>query len=214
MNKKTKAFFNNPWVIGIGVTIVSYLITSLLNKLVTGVDFKTSLRSVLVFLWKVLNFGIPLWLIIIILLLVRLIFKFLKASVEEQNPEWWYYTKDEFNIRLPSDEGDIIPIPFQSPQYDEVRTKRIEVEDSLLFRWRYYRSDSGKYDLADILPICKNCECALIRAENWFLTCPHCERKYLLPGRFNPEEVRRKVDTLIRHKISSGEYKSSPYFEK
>jgi len=214
MNKKIKAFLNNQWVVGIGVFIIGYLFTSLLNKLMTGVAFKTSLRTVLVFIWKVLNFGVPLWLIIIILLLVRLIFKFLKASVGELNPEWWYYRKDEFNVRLSSDGGDEIPIPFQDPKFDEVRAKGMQVLETLLFKWKYYRNSDGEYIITDITPICKNCECTLISENPWFLTCPNCQQEYLLPRNFDYREVEKKIKTLIMHKANSGAFKNSFYFKK
>jgi len=214
MNKKTKTFFYNPWFVGFAFLILSVALPAIYNRYISGYDFKTSLKMVFKFIGGILSLGIPLWLIIIVLIIARLIFKFLKASVGELNPEWWYYRKDEFNARLSSDGGDEIPIPFQNPKFDEVRAKGMKVLETLLFKWKYYRNSDGEYSITDITPICKNCECTLIRENPWFLTCPNCQQEYLLPRNFDYQEVEKKVKTLIMHKANSGAFKNSFYFKK
>ena len=149
-------------------------------------------------IWSWLNFNvlISVWLVIILCIIILLVLRFRNVLIksfgkeeqreeEQREPEWWNYKEDIF--------------------FDKLIT------------WEYRRNSLGEVLINDLQQICKECECELSEDDLWSLKlrrdivyCPNCEKKYDAISNQEYEDIEK----LIRHKIKTGEYKDSPYYEK
>ena len=132
-----KKFIKNPWVLGIGTTVIGGVLLSFVLDCIKGVDWLSTLKVVVAFIFDTivafLNFEIKVWwlLVAVALLFVALIIfsKILDA-------------KDKNN-----------PIPFLSYTKDSAL--------GYTWEWEYRKTSDGKYTITNLRPICSKCEMIL-----------------------------------------------------
>jgi hypothetical protein len=90
--RKIKKFLNNQWTIGIGTGLTVSFIILIINSVIQRISILQSIYSILSliikFVWCVLTFGIPVWLLIIVGLTLILILKI----IPEPQEQWEKYT--------------------------------------------------------------------------------------------------------------------------
>lgn len=128
-----KKFAKNPWVLGIGTTVIGGVLLSFVLDWIKGVDWLSTLKAVTKFIGDAivafLNFELKVWwvLVAIALLIVALIIisKILDA-------------KDKSN-----------PLPFLSYTKDSVL--------GYTWEWDYRHTYDGKYTITNLHPVCSRC---------------------------------------------------------
>ena len=97
-----KKWAKNPWVLGIGTTVIGGVLLSLLLDWIQGIDWLSTFKNVMRFFFIVvvsfLNFEIKVWwLLIAIAIIVVGLFVVAKISGSQSNnipPTFLQYTKD------------------------------------------------------------------------------------------------------------------------
>lgn len=128
-----KRFTKNPWVLGIGTTVIGGILLSFVLDLINGVDWLSTLKAVLKFIIDAiiafLNFELKVWwvLVAIALLVIILIIitKFLDAKEN--------YT----------------PKPFMSYTKDFIM--------GFNWEWEYRKTYEGNYTISNLHPVCSKC---------------------------------------------------------
>lgn len=136
-----KKFMKNPWVLGIGTTVIGGLLLSFLLDWINGVDLLSTLKTTLQFIGNAIiaffNFELKVWWVLLALALLfaaLLIYaKFLDA-------------KDKSN-----------PIPFLSYTKDSAL--------GYTWEWEYRKTYDGKYTITNLRPICS--KCGMILKQNY-----------------------------------------------
>jgi hypothetical protein len=98
-NAKKKTFIQNkPILSAIIAGVVLYFITSLLDTIINKKKFVDGMWDVLkaigVFFWNILIFGIPVWIILILLLVALVLIRFINNTSIDTTPSWKNYTED------------------------------------------------------------------------------------------------------------------------
>lgn len=137
-SEKSRKFFSNPWTVGFGVAIFSFILT-IIGDVVKGEQILSTFVNVVTWIWKVLiiflTFKIKVWWILIGVGL--LIFGL------------WIYSKvlDKKDEKTPA-------VPFLD-----------YTQDFLLgYKWEWmWRKDSyGKYAIESLRPICSKCNTPIV----------------------------------------------------
>ena len=97
-----KKFFKNPWILGIGTTVIGGIALSFILDWIKGVDWLSTLKAVVNFIVNVivtfLNFELKVWWILIavalIILVLFFIAKYYDAKSQNEKPSFLSYTKD------------------------------------------------------------------------------------------------------------------------
>ena len=128
-----KKFFKNPWILGIGTTVIGGVLLSFILDWIKGVDWLSTLKSVVKFIGDVLitflNFELKVWWVLIsialIILALILLAKYYDAKAKNEKLPFLSYTKD-----------------------------------SLLgytWEWEYSKGYDGKYSISNLHPVCSKC---------------------------------------------------------
>ncbi len=179
-DSKAKKFFMNPWTIGIGVAIFSFLLT-IIGDVVKGEKILSTFVAIIKWIWNVLfsflTFDLKVWwvLIGIILLILGL----------------WIYSK----ILDAKDSVSKQPIFLEYTQ------------DYLLgfkWEWSWEKDYGGKYSVENLQPICTECDTPLRYDLTGYygLKCLRCDKVY--SGSIPQED---DVKTLIYDNVKKKYFK-------
>lgn len=128
-----KKFLKNPWVVGIGTTVVGGVLLTFVLDLIQGVDWLSTLKSVIQFTLKILtaflNFELKAWWLLVFIALIVVILSILSKILD---------AKDKSK-----------PVPFLS------YTKDYLLEYT--WEWEYRKIDDGKYNIVNLHPVCSKC---------------------------------------------------------
>ena len=148
--KKRNSFLSNPWVIGIGSSLLAVLIIDF----VTGTTILPTICNwigiIITGIFKFLNHEFKwrlYWLILLFLsgpaitVFILWIIMKIQEGKEELLPDWLKYKKDNF--------------------------------DGIIYKWDYEKDYEGKYVIKRIFAYCPKCECQLVNE-----ICPNCKSSY------------------------------------
>jgi len=180
-DSKVKKFFLNPWTVGIGVAIFSFLLTivgdvikkeKILSTFVVIVNW--SWNTILSFL----TFDLKVWWILIGIAVIIL--------------GLWIYSKAlDAKGSVPQEP------PFLSYTQDDILGYR--------FEWEWKKDYSGKYGAENIRPICTKCGTPLVREYRGMsrFKCLRCDKQY---QKSYPDEgyVKMMIHDNVRLKFFSG----------
>jgi hypothetical protein len=182
MSKKTKNILNNPWLIAIFAPLIGGAIPTIWISITKKINIKDSLGIVFDFIKNILNYKVPIWGIIgIILSLILILIIIDKITSKPSNLRKysdWYYD-------------------FRGMDYKDWS-----------FSWDY-TTYANTYTIKELKPIC-SCSCNLIkksRIGNIYygtpaLECPNCKKVYSSPDR----DTIKEVESLIEYKIKNNSY--------
>lgn len=131
--KLIKKFMKNPWVLGIGTTVIGGVLLSLVMDCIKKIDWLSTLKVVLQFIGNAivtfLNFELKVWWVLVAtaLLIIALIIVSKILDIKE----------------------GINPISFLSYTKDS--------ELGYTWEWTYTKGFDGKYTISDLHPICSKC---------------------------------------------------------
>lgn len=128
-----KKFAKNPWVLGIGTTVIGGVLLSSVLDWITGVDCLSTLKIVVKFIVDTivafLNFELKVWWVLVavalIIVVLIIIAKFFDAK--EKNT----------------------PIPFLNYTKDSAM--------GYTWEWEYRETYEGKYTITNLYPVCSKC---------------------------------------------------------
>lgn len=128
-----KKIVKNPWVLGIGTTVIGGVILSFVLDWVKGTDWLSTFKAVINFIVKVivsfLNFELKVWWLLIAVVLIILgmfvIAKVSNAKPENEKPSFLTYTKDSVL--------------------------------GYTWEWEYMKGYDGKYSISNLRPVCSKC---------------------------------------------------------
>lgn len=128
-----KKLLKNPWILGIGTTIIGGVMASLAYDWIKGVDWLSTLKSVIKFIANsiisVLNFELKVWWVLVAIVLIFAIL-FIIAKI--------FDVKSENNLP-----------PFLEYKKDS--------ELGFTWEWDYEKSYDGKYSITNLHPVCSKC---------------------------------------------------------
>ena len=147
-----KKFFQNSWFIGIATGIIASFLSTLIIDIVKKISLLSTLKAVLVFVWKCiisfLNFDIKVWWLLIavgvLAFVLWIIVKYNDAKEENDRLAFLNYTQDSFNGQW--------------------------------WEWTWKKNWEGKYAVDCLHPICNKCKTALIQEYDYYekFRCPRC----------------------------------------
>ena len=128
-----KKLLKNPWVLGIGTTVIGGVLLTLANDCIKKVDWLSTLKIVIGFITNAviafLNFEIKVWWLLVaiaILFVLLVIYVRILDAKEKSNP-----------------------IPFLSYTTDFVL--------GYAWEWDYKQGYDGKYTMNNLHPVCSKC---------------------------------------------------------
>jgi len=128
-----KKITRNPWVLGIGTTVIGGVLLSLLNDWIKKVDWLSTLKAVISFITNAviafLNFEIKVW-----WLLVAIAILFAVLAIY---------------VKILDAKAKSSPVPFLSYTKDSVL--------GYTWEWDYSKTYDGKYTISNLHPICSKC---------------------------------------------------------
>jgi predicted nucleotidyltransferase/membrane protein implicated in regulation of membrane protease activity len=183
--KKNKVIklIHNPWIVGAGIAIFSYLLPSIHMSVAKNISIIMSLYTVgkiiANFVIRFFLFGVPLWVLILVFAaLVALFVLFLKEKRKKHTEsDWKKYTQEFY--------------------------------DKWLFTWEYVTNYENQVKISKLRPICSKCQCELSNQKDmqYLFTigyyCPNCSSKF-------PALKANTLDNLekiIIRNVNTGEYK-------
>jgi hypothetical protein len=151
--EKLKKFVKNPWVLGIGTTVIGGILLSFVLDWIKGVDWLSTLQIVVTFIFNTivafLMFELKVWwiLIAIALIVVALI---IVAKVYDTKPKSSFlsYTKDTVL--------------------------------GYTWEWEYKKTYDGKYTICNLHPVCSDCGMRLKQSGVYggHMDCLRCNASY------------------------------------
>lgn len=128
-----KKFTRNPWILGIGTTVIGGVLLSFVMDWINKVDWLTTLKTALQFIGHAivvfLNFEIKVWWLLVA---IAILFVLLVVYVKILD------TKEKSN-----------PIPFLSYTTDSVL--------GYTWEWDYKQTYDGNYSINNLHPVCSKC---------------------------------------------------------
>jgi hypothetical protein len=185
MKEKIKNLLNNSWIVGIGTGIIVLILPSIIQSAVQKISFITVLKKWRNGLVTFFIFGVPLWIILIILIITVVVFHI--------------YNKLKRNGSTTLEKENI-------PDFLSFKTMKYK---DWVIRWSYTKLPENEYIVNNIIPIYE-CGCELVRGKYIScttapkFTCPNCGKEY--PYFF--DENIKSAEKLIEYNISTGKYKN------
>jgi len=128
-----KKFIKNPWVLGIGTTVIGGIILSFVLDWIKGVDWLSTLKAVVKFIVDsiiaFLNFELKVWWVLVAIALIVVALIIIAKSLDAKEKS--------------------IPIPFLSYTKDFVLGYNWE--------WEYSKTYDRKYTISNLHPVCSKC---------------------------------------------------------
>lgn len=168
-----KKALKNPWVLGIGTTVVGGVILSFVIDWMNGVNRSSTLKMVVTFMGDVvvafLNFNLKVWWVLVsITVLVLGFFLFVKiydAKTQSTTPAFLEYKKDFIS--------------------------------GFSWEWEYKKNYDGKYVITNLHPVCSKCG-MILKWDVWEVECLRCKTTKLWD-----ESCRHDVQMLIEDNIKN-----------
>lgn len=128
-----KKFLRNPWVQGIGTTVIGGILLSLVLDWINGVDWLSTIKVVIKFIFNAiitfLNFRLKVWWVLAAIALVfaslYIIAKIYDAKPGNKTADFLSYTKDSVL--------------------------------GYTWEWEYTKTYDGKYTIHNLHPVCSKC---------------------------------------------------------
>lgn len=177
MKEGIKKLLKNPWIVGIGTTVLSVFLLKIIDKIAN--------TTILISIWNfikslfitILNFFCqkyesPLWFLFLLFIsgaLILLGVFYISSLFQKENktpnttPPFLNYTSDNFG--------------------------------RILYKWSYYKDYDNKYGITNLTAYCPKDNCIIY--EN---TCPICERIYY------DIKDNSELEILIRHRVENNMY--------
>lgn len=159
-------------ITGVIIELISTGLISITNKIDFIKSTKMLWNAIYNFFKTILNFGIPVWFILMTVFVLYIILKkIVKIKENKKVDNSWYesYTTDSYK--------------------------------GVLYNWYYYKNDEGKIDIEKFGPICKYCKGNLttIEARNGYdnLYCPNCDKVLKTPL----EEEFEQAEVFVRNNL-------------
>jgi hypothetical protein len=178
-------WYNTPWFLGVGVTVVGGLILSGILDLFKNVTITTTLKKTAFWtfynLLAVLNYNAKVWWVIIALFVIYLI--------------WFIFNK----VNSPTEYDEV----FIKPDWINYKKDKLK---KWTWIWDYsYNNISKQYDIVNMRPYCESCKIAMIQNYGYaYYSCPKCDKEYPSPsGYWESESV---VKALIIDKVDKEMY--------
>lgn len=147
-----KKFAKNPWVLGIGTTIIGGVLLSFLLDWIKGINWLSTLKSffevIVNALMAFLNFELKVWWVLVAIVFVIVAFfviaKIYDAKSKNDTPAFSSYTKD--------------------------------CVLGYMWEWEYAKNFEGKYTISNLHPVCSKCGMRLKQdgAYGREMTCLRC----------------------------------------
>ena len=151
-----KNFLKNPWIVGIGVTVIGGLLLSFVSDLIQQISLLSTITIVLSFVWNciisVLTFEIKVWwlivAIVVFVVVLWIIAKYHDLKHVDDKPEFLSYTQD-FLL-------------------------------DCAWEWTWGKNYDGKYQIENLCKVCIDCKTPLTPTGNFDfkLKCPRCKKTY------------------------------------
>lgn len=163
-------------IIAIVIFILANIICPIFVSKVENIDFKNAFaimwRKIFEFIGNILNFSIPVWVIIIIIAIIYIILRiYLKINETKDEDESWYknYSSNKYN--------------------------------GLLYEWKYNKI-GNQIGMKDVTPICEKCRGNVLPKDvNYYKTvlyCPNCDRTYKKPDEEEYNSARVYFNNKLR----------------
>lgn len=171
-------------IVGVAVELIATAIISGINKVDLIKSTELLWNVIFKFFSTILNFNIPVWMILIAIFLLYILLRIIIKIKENENfdNEWYEnYTTDNYK--------------------------------GVLYNWYYYKNFEGQLDLNNFRPICTYCRGNLTITNNYrnshymtpHLYCPNCDKVLETPSRedINQAElfVRNNLKKRLEEKI-------------
>lgn len=171
-------------IVGVAVELIATAIISGINKVDLIKSTELLWNVIFKFFSTILNFNIPVWMILIAIFLLYILLRIIIKIKENENfDNKWYenYTADNYK--------------------------------GVLYNWYYYKNFEGQLDLNNFRPICTYCRGNLTTTNNYrnshymtpHLYCPNCDKVLETPSRedINQAElfVRDNLKKRLEEKI-------------
>lgn len=178
-------------IVGVAVELIATAIISGINKVDLIKSTELLWNIIFKFFSTILNFNIPVWIILIVIFLLYILLRIIIKIKENENfhNEWYEsYTTDSYK--------------------------------GVLYNWDYYKNFEGQLDLSNFRPICTYCRGNLTTTNNYrnshymipHLYCPNCDKVLETPSRedINQAElfVRNNLKKRLEEKIEKNELRN------
>lgn len=172
-----KKYINNPWMLGIGTTVIGGVLLSFVMDWINKVDWLSTLKTALQFIGHAivvfLNFELKVWWILVTLALL--------------------FVALVIYVKILDCKQESTPIPFLS-----------YTKDSMLgftWEWEYTETYEGKYTISNLHPVCPKCGMMLRQGGSYGLQmkCLRCNKTkdwksdYLTDARLLVEDNIKKM---------------------
>ncbi|MCG3089306.1 hypothetical protein [Sporosarcina cyprini] len=178
-----KSFFKHPIIAGVVVVIIGFIITPIIAP-VKLQSFYEAIKTIGLFIKKILSYGVPVWIIIIIGIAYLFLLKMVKSFSAKIEPDFTSYTSDVL---------------------DDIHW------EWAWFKSIYKEGYDFKGDTP--VPICKRCQGYLVigsRGYNIsFLECENCGFSKSLENLVF-KEYQDKIKKEIYRKVRTGQWKADP----
>ena len=128
-----KKIARNPWILGVGTTVIGGVLLSFALDWIKGVDWLSTLKAVINFIANAiiafLNFELKVWWVLVAVSLIVAAWIIIAEILD---------AKEKSN-----------PIPFLSYTKDFVL--------GFAWEWEYRKTYDGKYTITNLYPVCSNC---------------------------------------------------------
>lgn len=171
-----KKFLKNPWVLGIGTTVIGGLALTSINDWIQGVDwlstFNFVIKSIFNAIMTFLNYELKVWWILLAIALVFAVgyiaVKIHANNLKNATPDFLSYTKDSIL--------------------------------GYTWEWEYEKGYAGKYSIHNLHPICSKCGMNLKRSYPYGarMECLRC--KETMPKLWD-NSLRNDAQMLIEDNI-------------
>ena len=173
-------------IAGVTVELIATAIIIEINKLDLIKSTKIIWSAIFRFFSAILNFNIPVWIILIVIIILYIVLRIIIRIKEYQNSdESWYKDYTEENYR------------------------------GVLYNWSYYKTFEGKIDLSNFTPICIYCRGNLTTTNHYgnshYMTqrlyCPNCDKVLETPSSEDINQaqvfVRNNLKKRLEEKTNS-----------
>lgn len=173
-----KKFIKNPWVLGIGTTVIGGVLLSLVLDWINDVDLLSTLKNVIAFIFDAitafLNFELKVWWVLVafalFVVILIVIAKVSDAKAKNNTPSFLNYTKDSVL--------------------------------GYTWEWEYKKGYDGKYSISNLHPVCS--ECGMILKQGYTLygygmQCLRCNTTQQWNGSLL-DDVRMLIEDNIKKK--------------